>query len=184
MKSVMTNFSRDPLYRCAVLSGILFFCAALGVHFLLYAPLIAKSEKLEHQLVEVKSEYSHQQNLSTELAKLEPVQQRLEDLSSKLTRGFSSVVFSSDLERFISESGVEIIAQSYSPPRVRGDFQIVEVNLRVSSDYKEIRKFIDLINESQFLVVIEEAKLESRDARILSDLDLQIRFLREANGSV
>lgn len=183
MKTTVKSCIRDPLLRCAVLSAILFFFAALGVHFLLYAPLVSQSQELEHKLTKVKSEYSHQQTLSTELAKLEPVRERLEDFSSKLTRPFSSVAFSSDLERFINQSGVEILAQSYSPPRARGDFQNVEVNLRVSSEYGQLRKFINLINESQFLVVIEEAKLESRDAKILADLGLQVRFLREANAS-
>ncbi|WP_461437278.1 GspMb/PilO family protein [Marinobacter nauticus] len=183
MKSIVKSFGRDPLLRWVVLSAIMFFFTALGVHFLLYAPLVSQSQELELQLTKVKSEYSRQQNLSTELAKLEPVQERLDNFRSKLTRPFSSVAFSSDMERFISESGVEILAQSYSPPRMRGDFQNVEVNLRISSEYEELRKFISLLNESQFLVVIEEAKLESRDAKILGDLDLQVRFLRGGNAS-
>lgn len=182
MNREIKNCLRDPLFRRVLFICCVISLAAIAFHFSLYASSVSENDQLRRQLDDVKAQYSYQQRLSGQLARLENVQVRLEALSAMLGRRFSSVAFSADMERFVSESGVEIVAQSYSPARVHGQFEVVEINIRVASDYKGMRRFISLIKESQFFVVIDRAKLESRGSRILGDLDLQVRYLGGNNG--
>lgn len=118
-------------------------------------------------------------NLTREVARISDPAQTREDLKRLYTRDvpdrFSSI--SEELEKLFKESGVTQQAISYTPESDQKNslpgVQQIKVDTTVTGDYLKVAHFINGMERSQLLFIIDKISLSSQESGRVS---LQITF--------
>lgn len=181
MKIRANQHFRDPLFQYASFACCALIVVSLAFYYGLYRPAAEFNSKQSQRLEALKNQYSQQHKLSEALKQVSNIESKIEAATFKLRQTFNSVSFSADMEKITSQSGVKVISQSYSAPRDRGEFSVVEVKLRVSSSYKAFRTFLNALKEGAHFIATDRARIESRDNQILADLDFKVLTTRSAD---
>lgn len=176
MRHLWSGCTLDPVVRIAGLLCATFWLGLVLLWILFAQPMFTEWALAKQRLQDVKVTYSQFNQLKENVQKGQAHLVYLEALAGKLKTPVRASLIIQEISEVSKSSDVSIIEESYSKLVNRNGRATLDVNLRVSGEYENIKKLIFKIEAMKHFAIIKKATISSEAERDIS-ADLEIGFV-------
>jgi len=168
----------DPLFRILLAGTLIAALLLLVCHVTFYRTAHESLALAANSLRQAERQYAYQHSVA---AQYDLADQHYESLAALLERArqpFDSVSFAQTLDHLVKQSSVTLLSETYSNPKARAGAEVVEVKIRLRSNYQALRQFLNLMGQTKFYAVLTKSELEESKGTVVSSLEFEVRSLK------